>query len=64
MDERTQKLYYLVEVSLIEEELQKLGEVKLISGMPVEAFFTTRSRSPASYITKPITDYFNRAFRD
>ena len=64
MDERTQKLYYLVEVSLIEHELQKLGEVKLISGMPVEAFFATRSRSPASYIAKPITDYFNRAFRD
>ena len=42
MDERTQKLYYLVEVSLIEEELQKLGEVTLISGMPVEAFFTTQ----------------------
>jgi HlyD family secretion protein len=64
LDERTQKLYYFVEVSLIEEELQRLGEVTLISGMPVEAFFTTRSRSPASYITKPISDYFNRAFRD
>ena len=64
MDERTQKLYYLVEVSLIEQELQKLGEVTLISGMPVEAFITTRSRSPASYVMKPITDYFNRAFRD
>jgi HlyD family secretion protein len=63
-DERTQKLYYVAEVSLIEEELQKLGNVTLISGMPVEAFFTTRSRSPASYIVKPITDYFNRAFRD
>jgi HlyD family secretion protein len=64
MDERTQKLYYLVEVSLIEEELQKLGDVTLISGMPVEAFLTTKSRSPASYVTKPIVDYFGRAFRD
>ena len=64
MDERTQKLYYYVEVSLIETELQKLGEVTLISGMPVEAFFTTKSRSPTSYIVKPIADYFDRAFRD
>ena len=64
MDERTQKFYYFVEVSLIEHELQRLGEVTLISGMPVEAFFATLSRSPASYIAKPITDYFNRAFRD
>ncbi|BCH23176.1 HlyD family type I secretion periplasmic adaptor subunit [Mesorhizobium sp. L-8-10] len=64
LDERTQKLYYFVEVSLIEPEVERLGEVTLISGMPVEAFFTTRSRSPVSYITKPITDYFNRALRD
>ena len=64
MDERTQKLYYYVEVSLIEEELHRLGDVTLISGMPVEAFFATLSRSPVSYIAKPITDYFNRAFRD
>lgn len=64
LDERTQKIYYFVEVSLIAPEIRKLGEVTLIAGMPVEAFFTTRSRSPASYITKPIADYFTRAFRD
>jgi HlyD family secretion protein len=64
MDERTQNLYYMVEVSLIEAQLRKLGDVTLISGMPVEAFLTTISRSPASYVTKPIVDYFGRAFRD
>jgi HlyD family secretion protein len=64
LDERTQKFYYSVEVSLIEEELQRLGDVTLISGMLVEAFLTTKSRSPASYVTKPVVDYFDRAFRD
>ncbi|UVK40979.1 HlyD family type I secretion periplasmic adaptor subunit [Mesorhizobium sp. AR10] len=64
LDERTQAFYYFVDVSLIEEELHKLGDVKLISGMPVEAFLTTKSRSPASYVIKPIFDYFARAFRD
>ena len=49
LDERTQKFYYLVDVSLIEEELQKLGDVTLISGMPVEAFLTTKAaRRPAT----------------
>lgn len=64
LDERTQKLYYFVEVSLIEEELQRLGDVALISGMPVEAYFATRSRSPVSYVSKPVADYFTRALRD
>jgi HlyD family secretion protein len=64
LDERTQRLYYLTEVSLIVDELQKLGDVTLISGMPLEAFFTTKTRSPASYVVKPISDFFDRAFRD
>ena len=63
-DERTQGFYYFVDVALSEEELLKLGDVELISGMPVEAFLTTESRSPASYVVKPIADYFARAFRD
>ena len=63
-DERTQGFYYFVDVALVEEELRKLGDVELISGMPVDAFLTTESRSPASYIVKPIADYFAKAFRD
>lgn len=63
-DERTQGFYYYVDVALVEEELVKLGDVSLISGMPVEAFLTTESRSPASYVVKPIVDYFAKAFRD
>lgn len=63
-DESKQTFYYFVDVALIEGELSKLGDVELISGMPVEAFLTTESRSPASYVIKPIADYFAKAFRD
>lgn len=63
-DERTQGFYYFVDVALLDEELLKLGDVGLISGMPVEAYLTTESRSPASYVVKPIVDYFAKAFRD
>jgi HlyD family secretion protein len=63
-DEKTQTAYYFVDVKLIPREMQKLEDVELISGMPVEAFFTTESRSPASYVTKPIADFFAKAFRD
>lgn len=64
LDEKTQTSYYFVDVRMIESELQKLGDVELISGMPVEAFLETEGRTPASYVIRPITDFFARAFRD
>jgi inositol transport system ATP-binding protein len=63
LDERTRAFYYFVDISVVEEELDKLSDT-LISGMPVEAFLTTTSRSPASYVMKPIGDYFAKALRD
>jgi HlyD family secretion protein len=64
LDEKTQTSYYFVDVKLIDREIEKLGGVELIPGMPVEAFLRTEGRSPASYVLKPITDFFARAFRD
>ena len=64
VDEKTQTFYYFVDVMLIDSEMQKLGAVELISGMPVEAYLQTESRTPASYVLRPITDFFARAFRD
>ncbi|UZK67716.1 HlyD family type I secretion periplasmic adaptor subunit [Sphingomonas sp. M1-B02] len=63
-DEKTQAFYYFVDVSLLESEMQKLGNVELLPGMPVDAFLKTESRSPASYVIRPITDFFAKAFRD
>ena len=31
--------------------------------MPVEAYLRTDDRTPISYLTKPLTDYFGRAMR-
>jgi HlyD family secretion protein len=64
LDEKTQASYYFVDVRLIESEMRKLGSVELISGMPVEAFLETEARTPASYVARPITDFFSKAFRD
>ena len=63
-DEKTQSYYYFVDVSLDERELTKLGGEELVSGMPVDAFLATDSRSPASYVVKPFADFFSKAFRD
>ena len=64
VDERTQMPYYRAEIELNPGELAKLGDVQLIPGMPVEAFIRTEERTPVQFLTKPFTDYFNRAFRE
>ena len=64
VDEATQMPYYRAEIALNPGELAKLGEVTLIPGMPVEAFIRTDERTPVQFLTKPFTDYFNRAFRE
>jgi len=56
--------YYPVKVTVETQELERLGEQALVSGMPIEVFFTTESRSPLNYLLKPLTDNLNRAFRE
>lgn len=63
-DKKTGKAYYEVEISPLETELTKLGEQSLVPGMPVDAYIRTAERSPLSYLTKPLADYFYRAFRE
>lgn len=64
LDETTGKAYYEAEISPLETELAKLGEQSLVPGMPVDAYIRTAERSPLSYLTKPLADYFYRAFRE
>jgi HlyD family secretion protein len=46
------------------EEIARLGEVKMIPGMPVEAFVQTGDRTVISYFMKPLHDQLMRAFRE
>ncbi len=63
-DQRTQATYYRAEIVLNPGEREKLGDVILLPGMPVEAFIQTDLRTPLAYLIKPFTDYFVRAFRE
>ena len=64
MDEATRTPYYRAEVTIPPEEREKLGDLALIPGMPVEVYIQTGERSPMAYLLKPLADYFNRAFRE
>jgi HlyD family secretion protein len=63
VDERTGSSFYTVRLDVEQDELRRLGGLKLVPGMPVEAFIQTGERSLLSFITKPLLDQINRAFR-
>jgi len=63
-DQRTGQSYYTIRVSLPPAEVARLGDVKLIPGMPVEAFVQTGDRTMLSYLLKPLNDQLMRSFRE
>ncbi|SRR5713226_769484 len=63
-DQRTNQNYYLVRISIAEREIERLSGIKLVPGMPVEAFIRTDERTMWSYLLKPLTDQARRAFRE
>ncbi|HEX7563316.1 MAG TPA: HlyD family type I secretion periplasmic adaptor subunit [Bradyrhizobium sp.] len=63
-EQRTGQSYYTIRVKMPPEEVARLGEVKLIPGMPVEAFVQTGDRTLLSYLIKPLKDQLMRAFRE
>jgi HlyD family secretion protein len=63
-DQRTGASYYTIRIGLPPENVARLGDVRLLPGMPVEAFVQTGDRTVISYLMKPLSDQFNRAFRE
>jgi membrane fusion protein, type I secretion system len=63
-DQRSGQPYYLVRISLAADEIAQLNGLKLVPGMPVEAFIRTDERTMLSYLLKPLTDQARRAFRE
>jgi membrane fusion protein, type I secretion system len=63
-DQKTATTYYTVRVSVAEEEIARLNALKLVPGMPVEAFIQTNPRTVVTYLVKPLHDQITRAFRE
>jgi HlyD family secretion protein len=63
-DQRTGLSYYSAHITLNVSEITRLGDVKLIPGMPVVAFIKTSERTMLSYLTKPLRDQAERAFKE
>jgi len=63
-DQRTGTSYYTARVLLKPEELARLGNAKLLPGMPVDVFIKTPGRTALSYLIKPLRDQAERAFKE
>ena len=63
-DPQTGLTYYTIRVGLPPGEIKRLGDLQLLAGMPVECFMKTDDRTMISYLMKPLTDQFNRTFRE
>jgi HlyD family secretion protein len=63
-DQKTGKTYYTVRIAVPEKEVARLHGLRIIPGMPVEAFIQTESRTMLSYLLKPLADQIMRTFRE
>lgn len=63
-DERSNQPYYTIGLMISEEQRARLGKLKLIPGMPAEAYIKTTERTVASFLWKPVMEHLNRGFRE
>ncbi|MDW3224782.1 MAG: HlyD family type I secretion periplasmic adaptor subunit [Paracoccaceae bacterium] len=63
-DPTTGMVFYRALLSVSPEEIARLDGLEIVPGMPVEAFMQTGERSVLSYLTRPLQDQLDRAFRE
>ena len=63
-DQKSGASFYTIRISMLPEEVKRLGPHRLIPGMPVEAFVQTADRTVISYLLKPLQDQIMKAFRE
>src|SRR4051812_23017635 len=63
-DQRTGASFYTVRIAVSPEQIARLGEIKLVPGMPVEIFIQTTIRTVVSYFVPPFHDQIAKVFRE
>ena len=56
--------YFLVRMALEADVASKLGDLRIIPGMMVDAFIQTYARTPLQYLAKPLQEHMARTFRE
>ena len=63
-DQKSGANYYTIRITVSPEEIARLEGLKLVPGMPVEAFVQTTVRTVVSFFVRPFQDQIARAFRE
>lgn len=63
-DRETGFAYYLAQVELDHQSLANAGNPQLQAGLPASIYIRLRERSVLGYLTEPLTDSMDRAFRE
>jgi HlyD family secretion protein len=62
-DQKSGTVFYTARIAVEHNEMARLHGLRLVPGMPVEAFIQTGQRTALSYLMKPFSDQITRAFR-
>ena len=63
-DEQTGEVYFLAKAVMKQDVAKNTGLAEISPGMATEVYALSEPRVFASYLVQPITDSFNRAFRE
>ena len=63
-DPKTSASYYVARIALNADAIKTLKDLRLVPGMPVEAFIEAGERTALSYLIKPFADQFARALKE
>jgi len=60
----TQLPYYLAQIEIDADALERAGALRLQAGMPAEVFIRGRDRTPLEYLVQPVLDVLRRSARE
>lgn len=64
VDDATEQSFYTARLRITGALPEEVPSEQVYPGMPVEVFISTAERTFFEYLAQPITDSFNRAFRE
>ena len=64
VDARTELSYFVVKLDVSRTELTRLGEQKIQPGMQCDVFIRTGERTFFGYLAQPLTESFDKAWRE
>lgn len=63
-DEVTGESYFTVRIEFPDQEIARLGDNRLLPGIPADVQIRTEERTALSFLTKPLQDQLSKAFRE